>query len=151
MARFRNAVLAVALATGGVGCATFCDECDDFPVPGGPGGYALMPGSYAGGPLSAAPDTPPTGPPVPGAAPSSLALPTTGAPTGGAAPTPPAPPTASPGRDTGANPPAPDGAASAAPATTTTVTTSEFDPPVLPSVSPGGVLRVPTANLPASR
>ena len=51
MARFRDAVLAVALATGGVGCATFCDECDDFPVPGGPGGYALMPGSYAGGPL----------------------------------------------------------------------------------------------------
>ena len=43
MARFRDAVLAVALATGGVGCATFCDECDDFPVPGGPGGYALMP------------------------------------------------------------------------------------------------------------
>ena len=40
MARLRNAVLAVALATGGVGCATFCDECDDFPIPGGPGGYA---------------------------------------------------------------------------------------------------------------
>ena len=39
MARFRDAVLAIALATGGVGCATFCDECDDFPVPGGPGGY----------------------------------------------------------------------------------------------------------------
>ena len=69
MARFRDAVLAVALATGGVGCATFCDECDDFPVPGGPGGYALMPGSYAGGPLSAAPDTGPAGSPSPAPAP----------------------------------------------------------------------------------
>ena len=32
MARLRDAVLAVALATGGAGCATFCDECDDFPI-----------------------------------------------------------------------------------------------------------------------
>ena len=78
MARFRDAVLAVALATGGVGCATFCDECDDFPVPGGPGGYALMPGSYAGGPLSAAPDTGPAGSPVLAPAPSSPARSTTG-------------------------------------------------------------------------
>ena len=54
MARLRTAILAVALATGGAGCATFCDECDDFPLPGGPGGYAMLPGSYAGGPLSSA-------------------------------------------------------------------------------------------------
>ena len=153
MARFRDAVLAVALATGGVGCTTFCDECDDFPVPGGPGGYALMPGSYAGGPLSAAPDTGPAGSPVPAPAPSSPARPSTGAPSGEAAPTPPVPPAAGPGRDAGANPPAPDagGAASAAPAPTTTVTTSDFAAPVLPSISPDGGLRVPPANLPASR
>ncbi len=56
--------MAIVLATGGVGCTTFCDECDDFPIPGGPGGYALMPGSYAGGPLSTAPDAPPTGSPI---------------------------------------------------------------------------------------
>jgi len=145
MARFRDAVLAVALATGGVGCATFCDECDDFPVPGGPGGYALMPGSYAGGPLSAAPDTGPAGSPSPAPAPSR---PAAGAPAGEAAPTPPAPPPASPGRDTGANAPGANGAASATPAPTTTVTTSDSAPPVLPSVSPDGGLRVPAANLP---
>ena len=148
MARFRDAVLAVALATGGVGCATFCDECDDFPVPGGPGGYALMPGSYAGGPLSAAPDTGPAGSPSPAPAPSSPSRPAAGAPAGEAAPTPPAPPPASPGRDTGANAPGANGAASATPAPTTTVTTSDSAPPVLPSVSPDGGLRVPAANLP---
>jgi len=151
MARLRDAVLAVALATGGVGCATFCDECDDFPVPGGPGGYAMMPGSYAGGPLSAAPDTAPAGPPVLGTAPSTPARPTTSVPRGEAATTPPAPPPASPAQDTGANPPAPDGAASAAPTPTTTVTTSDLTPPVLPSMSPEGGLRVPVANLPANR
>ena len=151
MARFRDAVLAVALATGGVGCATFCDECDDFPVPGGPGGYALMPGSYAGGPLSAAPDTGPAGSPSPAPAPSSPSRPAAGAPAGEAAPTPPAPPPASPGRDTGANAAGANGAASATPAPTTTVTTSDFAPPVLPSISPDGGLRVPPANLPASR
>ncbi|MGZ3337971.1 MAG: hypothetical protein ACXVBV_21885, partial [Isosphaeraceae bacterium] len=78
MARFRDAVLAVALATGGVGCTTFCDECDDFPVPGGPGGYALMPGSYAGGPLSAAPETGPAGSPAPAPVPSSPSRPPAG-------------------------------------------------------------------------
>ena len=151
MARLRNAVLAVALATGGVGCATFCDECDDFPVPGGPGGYSLMPGSYAGGPLSAAPDTPPAGPPVLGPAPSSSARPNTGVPAGEAAPTPPAPPAAGPGRGAGANPPAPDGAASTAPAHTTTVTTSDVASPVIPSISPDGGVQVPAASLPTSR
>ena len=51
MVRLRDAVMAVALATGGVGCATFCDECDDFPMPGGPGGYSMMPGTYTGPPM----------------------------------------------------------------------------------------------------
>jgi len=145
MARFRDAVLAVALATGSVGCATFCDECDDFPVPGGPGGYAMMPGSYAGGPLSAAPDTAPAGAPVPGPGPSSPSRPAAGVPAGDAAPPPPTAPAA------GANPPAPNGAASAAPAPTTTVTTSDLSPPVLPSIPSDGGLRVPAASLPASR
>lgn len=144
MSRFRDAVLAVALATGGVGCATFCDECDDFPVPGGPGGYALMPGSYAGGPLSAAPDTGPAGSPSP----ASPSRPAAGAPAGEAAPTPPAPPPASPGRDTGANGAGANGAASATPVPTTTVTTSD-SAPVLPSVFPDGGLRVPAAGLPS--
>ena len=66
MARLRDAVLAVALATGGAGCATFCDECDDFPVPGGPGGYSMMPGSYTGPPLSRTPDAGPVGSPSQG-------------------------------------------------------------------------------------
>ena len=42
-----------------------------------------------------------------------------------------------------------NGAASATPAPTTTVTTSDSAPPVLPSVSPDGGLRVPAANLPS--
>jgi hypothetical protein len=114
MGRLRNAVLAVALATGGVGCATFCDECDDFPIPGGPGGYAQQPGSYAGGPLSSAPDTAPAGGPMlaPGTSSSSGA--TTGGPAGSAAPTPPAPPAARPSQDAVANPPVPN-ASSATP------------------------------------
>ena len=76
MARIRNAVLAVALAAGGAGCATFCDECDDFPVPGGPGGYAMMPGSYSGPPLSRAPDAGPAGsvPQGPASAPGARGL-----------------------------------------------------------------------------
>lgn len=48
MFKLRHAVAAVALATGGIGCATFCDECDDFPLPGQ---YAAIPGSYTGPPL----------------------------------------------------------------------------------------------------
>ena len=48
MFKLRHAVAAVALATTGIGCATFCDECDDFPLPGQ---YAALPGSYTGPPL----------------------------------------------------------------------------------------------------
>lgn len=48
MFRLRHAVAAVALATCGVGCATFCDECHEFPVPGR---FAALPGSYTGPPL----------------------------------------------------------------------------------------------------
>lgn len=48
MFRLRDAVAAVALATSSVGCATFCDECHEFPVPGR---FAAIPGSYSGPPL----------------------------------------------------------------------------------------------------
>ncbi len=150
MAKLRNAVLAVALATGGVGCATFCDECDDFPVPGGPGGYALQPGSYAGGPLSSTPDTAPVGGPIQTPATSSPSRPTTGDPARSAAPTPPAPPAAGPGQDAIANPPAPD-AANATPAPTTAVTSTEYSPPMLPSNFPYGEFRVPGNTLPSNR
>jgi hypothetical protein len=68
MVKFRDAVLAIALAAGGTGCATFCDECDDFPVPGGPGGYSLMPGSYTGPPIESAPGPGATGPARPAGA-----------------------------------------------------------------------------------
>lgn len=49
MFKLRHAVAAVALATGGIGCATFCDECDDFPIPGQ---FSALPGSYTGPPLT---------------------------------------------------------------------------------------------------
>ncbi|WP_165221799.1 hypothetical protein [Aquisphaera insulae] len=60
MVRLRDAVLAVAMAVGGTGCVMFCDECDDFPSPGPPGGPTmLLPGSYTGPPLQVAPDAGP--------------------------------------------------------------------------------------------
>jgi hypothetical protein len=49
MYRLRYAMAAVLLATGATGCVTFCDECDDFPISGG---YAAMPGTYTGPPLT---------------------------------------------------------------------------------------------------
>jgi hypothetical protein len=49
--RYASAVVtsAVLTAVGMTGCATFCDECDDFPIPGG---YAAMPGTYTGPPVT---------------------------------------------------------------------------------------------------
>lgn len=52
MFRLRDAIAAVAVATCGVGCATFCDECQEFPVPGR---FAALPGSYTGPPLEGGP------------------------------------------------------------------------------------------------
>lgn len=103
MVRLRDAVMAVALATGGVGCATFCDECDDFPMPGGPGNYHLMPGTYTGPPLSGVPEadtaraaTPGQGStPPPGGAPGTV-------PADVGEPTPPAAPPAGAVGDQGA-------------------------------------------------
>ena len=62
MVRLRNALMAVALAAGVVGCAhmsgpwtTFehwslfhCSQCDDFPTPAYGPNNSLMPGSYGG-------------------------------------------------------------------------------------------------------
>ena len=100
MVRLRDAVMAVALATGGVGCATFCDECDDFPMPGGPGGYSMMPGTYTGPPMNASPaaGSGRAATPGQGSTPAPGAAPATSAPAGEAAPTPPAAPAAGPGR-----------------------------------------------------
>lgn len=41
------ALAATALATGSVGCVTFCDECDNFPAPANVG-TSMMPGTYTG-------------------------------------------------------------------------------------------------------
>jgi hypothetical protein len=154
MVRLRDAVMAVALATGGVGCATFCDECDDFPVPGGPGGYSLMPGTYTGPPLRSSPagdstaraatpgqgSTPVQGStPPPGGAPGTV-------PAGEAAPTPPPVPPAGAGGDQGAiNGNGSPGPAVAVMDRRTTVSVTE-PAPAAPPASPGGGLPVPAAG-----
>lgn len=139
MARLRNAVLAVALATGSAGCATFCDECDDFPVPGGPGGYAMMPGSYTGPPLSRVSDAPPVGSPsqAPAASPSGPAA--TSAPGDETVPSPPAAPPAGPGP--GGAAPLPDGgaAAAASPALIPVSSTPAFPASATPSAIENGM------------
>jgi hypothetical protein len=59
MLRLRNAVVAVAMGIGVMGCAVssshvahysiwHCDECDDFPAPAYGPGYSMMPGTYTG-------------------------------------------------------------------------------------------------------
>jgi len=59
MVSLRNAVMAVALGTGVMGCGFsqsniarysiwHCDECDDFPTPAYGPGYSMMPGTYTG-------------------------------------------------------------------------------------------------------
>src|SRR3954452_1318269 len=103
MGGLRDAMMAVALATGGVGCATFCDECDDFPAPGGPGGYSMMPGTYTGPPLQSAPEAGAarSAAPAQGSTPAQSSTPPPGGPPGTvpegeSAPTPPA--TRRPGR-----------------------------------------------------
>ena len=116
MVRLRDAVMAIALATGGVGCATFCDECDDFPSPGGPGGYSMMPGTYTGPPPTEMSST--TGGPAAMPADRTPSGPaSTTPPVGEAAPTPPPAPSAAPagrGGTTG-RPTGPGGAASIMP------------------------------------
>ena len=73
MSRSRKLALALALvlATSTTGCVTFCDDCDEFPSPGGPGGYSMMPGSYTGPPLRKVSDAPPVRSTIENQAPSS--------------------------------------------------------------------------------
>jgi hypothetical protein len=69
MVRLRNALLAVTLAAGLVGCANIhvgdyahwslfhCSECDDFPTPAYGPNYSMMPGSYTGPPAQSSPSS----------------------------------------------------------------------------------------------
>ncbi len=120
MARIREALLAVAVLAGGAGCATFCDECDNFPIPGGPQHFEMMPGSYTGPPVNAAPDLGPGGSPAPAEAAPSL-------------PTPP-----SPGAGAGESEPAPEAARSVP------------TPPAQPPASAPAPEAVPAAPGPAA-
>lgn len=71
MAKYCRLGLILVVGVGLAGCVTFCDDCDDFPSPGGPGGYSLLPGSYTGPPPSQAADAPPVSSPSQNRAPSS--------------------------------------------------------------------------------
>jgi hypothetical protein len=108
MARLRNAVVAVVLGTGVLGCSFahwspfHCDDCDDFPAPSYGPDFSMMPGSYTGLPPSDS-----GGPARPGASTAPSGTGGSGPSAGGAsqpveeapppAPSPPAPPTAAPG------------------------------------------------------
>ena len=56
MVGLRNAMMAVVLSTGIMGCSFshfslfHCDECDDFPTPAYGPGYSMVPGTYTGPP-----------------------------------------------------------------------------------------------------
>jgi hypothetical protein len=161
MSKLRDALLAAVLATGVVGCATFCDECDDFPNPGGPGSYSMAPGSYTGPPLNRVPGPAPmagteTGPamspeqiapetvtpPAP-VAPESPAVP----PPGGGAEEMDTRPGAAPAPTPAPAAPAPAPAPAADADPTTSVSTSEA-PAEVPPASPGGGLSVPPVEAP---
>jgi len=108
MARLRNAVMAMVLGTGVLGCSFahwslfHCDTCDDFPAPAYGPDFSMMPGSYTGTPPSDS-----MAPTRPGASTAPSGAGTSRPSAGGASqpveeapppsPTPPAPPTATPG------------------------------------------------------
>ncbi len=56
MVKLRNALMAVALGMGLIGCYSshwsiyHCDECDDFPLPAQGSPTSMMPGTYTGPP-----------------------------------------------------------------------------------------------------
>src|SRR5271156_2778572 len=107
MVRLRNAVMAVALGTGVMGCALsqshvarysiwHCDECDDFPTPTYGPGNSMMPGTYTGAPPRERPESdrpgsstsdvgtvPPTSQPGPSTPPAATTPPTAPAPSPG--------------------------------------------------------------------
>ena len=121
MVRFRNAVIALVLASGMTGCSAIhgtgnwvghwsifhCDSCDDFPAPAYGPGYSMMPGTYTGGPmpgLSGADKPPASTPPAgPGANPSAMPGMIPGMTPPAANTTPPSPPAATPTPGRGAD------------------------------------------------
>jgi hypothetical protein len=116
MVRLRNAVMAVALGTGVMGCAFsnfniarisiwHCDECDDFPMPAYGPGFSMMPGTYTGtAPRdSVEPNRPSAAAPGPGSSPPPQQQPVPTTPP--ATPTLPLPPSAAPGQGADARQP----------------------------------------------
>ncbi len=106
MARLRNAVMAVVLGTGVLGCSFahwspfHCDHCDDFPAPAYGPDFSMMPGSYTGLPPSESNGQRPGASAAPAGAPASAGAPSQPveeAPPPAPTATPPAPPTAAPG------------------------------------------------------
>ena len=116
MLRLRNAVMAVAMGMGVMGCSSpsnighysiwHCSECDDFPTPAYGPGYSMMPGTYTGPtardsagsnqPSTASPNQPSTATPNSGSAPPPQQQPDGAAPAPSTTITPPTPPAASP-------------------------------------------------------
>jgi hypothetical protein len=113
MVRLRNAVMAVALGTGAMGCAFsqpnlahfsiwHCDECDDFPMPAQGSGDSMMPGTYTGPPAR---DRPESTQPTNSGGVGSVPPPQQPAdPTPPATTTPPTPPAALPGQEAAPRP-----------------------------------------------
>jgi len=138
MVRLRNALMAMALGTGVMGCYSshfahyspfHCDECDDFPTPAYGPGYSMMPGTYTGpgGRDSLESNRPATSTPSSGSNPSAT-QPGASSTSPASAPTPPAPPAAIPGQGASARPPA----AGATGSPSTVVTGAEPNLPILP-------------------
>jgi len=147
MVRLRNAVMAMALGAGVMGCSFahyslfHCDTCDDFPTPAYGPGYSMAPGTYTGPPIQnslesnrPASSTPSSGINPSAAEPSASTPPAT-------SPTPPPPPAASPRQGVGARQPA----AGAAGSSTTVATGAEPALPPLPYYPRNDVL-VPVAT-----
>jgi hypothetical protein len=152
MVRLRNAVMAVALGTGVMGCAFsqpnlghysiwHCDDCDDFPMPAYGPGYSMMPGTYTRPPAQGSLDPKQ---PANGASDSESVAPPQQLPASVPAPattTPPTPPAASPGLGADARRPA--SGAAGVPDTIATRVESNLAP------LPAGVredLQAPVAN-----
>jgi hypothetical protein len=108
MVRVRNALMAVALGTGAMGCAIsqpnlghysiwHCDECDDFPTPAYGPDSSMYPGTYTGAPARDRPESsqPATNGTDMGSVPPPAQQPAASTPLETA--TPPLPPAASPG------------------------------------------------------
>lgn len=156
MMKVRHAVMAVALGTGGMGCALtqspshiahysiwHCDECDDFPTPAYGPGYSMMPGSYTAIAGQRSPDAKPatSGALDSGAVAPPQQMPSVASPPGTT--TPPPPPAAmSPGLGAGMRRQPTAGGTSIA-STVVTGAASEL-PPLPPGVNSG--LQVPVAN-----